>query len=336
MNSGTSDDRTVGKVATMTAAAQELWATATYRHHGERSGHSRRREDRIAGDRDPGKRSTRRRPWLFAFPALEVNMERGLPRRVRPGFLSLLSGSRGNVVMHRAVAILLVLIVVVASGCASTSPPQPTARPFENLRQLVVVASGDTTFAVTQHSAEPGRTFDEILKWGSFGGWWWKPAADLAHRGINWLLQLNRKSDVSAGLGDVSPREMVATAFASTLRASGQYDEITTLTAEPSGDDRRSTDAIVRLAVPAWGLVRVREGEPDLHSAFADVRAEVVLRGTGVVVWKRSEDVTDFERVPLATFSADRNFTRQQLIDVLERGGQRLASELLYARSAGR
>ena len=171
---------------------------------------------------------------------------------------------------------------------------------------------------------------------GLIGGWWWKPAADLAHRGINWLLQLNRKSDASAGLGGVSPREVVAAAFASTLLASGQYDEISTLTAEPIGDDRRGADAMVRLAVPAWGLMRVREGEPDLHSAFADVHAELVLRGTGVVVWKRTEDVTDLERVPLATFTADRKFTRQQLSDVLERAGQRLASELLYARSAGR
>src|SRR4030095_11747920 len=69
----------------------------------------------------------------------------------------------GDVAMVRAVAVRLVLIVVVFSGCASTSPPHPTARPFENLRRLVVVASGDTTFAVTEHSAEPGRTFDEIL-----------------------------------------------------------------------------------------------------------------------------------------------------------------------------
>src|SRR4030095_11280066 len=61
-----------------------------------------------------------------------------------------------NYPAFRAVAVLLVLIVVVLSGCASTSPPQPTARPFENLRQLVVVASGDTTFAVAEHSAEPG------------------------------------------------------------------------------------------------------------------------------------------------------------------------------------
>ena len=270
-------------------------------------------------------------------------MERGSPRRVRPGFLSLIggiatdakewllrrhperrdrlrldfagsltfvdelggmdyptflppppdprlnspSGSRGNVVMHRAVAILLVLIVVVASGCASTSPPQPTARPFENLRQLVVVASGDTTFAVTQHSAEPGRTFDEILKWGSLGGWWWKPAADLAHRGINWLLQLNRKSDVSAGLGDVSPREMVATAFASTLRASGQYDEITTLTAEPSGDDRRSAarDRTARRAGVGPDARARGRTRPSLRVRGRARRTG--LAGAGVVVWKR-------------------------------------------------
>jgi hypothetical protein len=235
----------------------------------------------------------------------------------------------------RAVAVLLLLMVVGLSGCASTSPPEPTARPFEDLRRLAVVASGETTFAVTDHNAEPGRTFDEILKWGSFGGWWWKPVADLAHRGINWLLQLNRKSDVSEGLGDIRPREVVAAAFASTLRASGHYDQIDTLTAEPIGDDRRSADAIVRLAVPAWGLVRVRESDPDLHSAFADARAELVVPSTGVVVWERTEDVTDLQRLPLATFTADHKYTRQQLMEVLERAGQRLASELLYARSAG-
>jgi len=88
--------------------------------------------------------------------------------------------------------------------------------------------------------------------------------------------------------------------------------------------------------VPAWGLVRVREGEPDLLSAFADVRAQMVLRGTGVVVWEDNEDVTNPERLPLEAFTKDREFTRHELTEVLERAGQRLASELLYARGAGR
>ena len=105
---------------------------------------------------------------------------------------------------------------------------------------------------------------------------------------------------------------------------------------EPVGEDRRRADAIVRLAVPAWGLVRVREGEPDLLSAFADVRAQMVLRGTGVVVWENTEDVTNPERLPLEAFTRDPELARQELTDVLERAGQRLASELLYARSAGR
>src|SRR5262249_6500341 len=205
----------------------------------------------------------------------------------------------------------------------------------QNGRRIAVVASGETTFAVNEHSAEPGRTFRKILKSGVFEPWW-QPLADLVHRGINWLLEVDRKSDASAGLGGVSPREIVSAAFASALVASGQYDEISMLSSEPVGDTRRRADAIVRLSVPAWGLVRVREGEPDLHSAFVDVRAEMVLRGTGVVVWQRSEDVTDLERLPLATFIGDRQITRQQLIDVLERAGHRLASELVDARSAGR
>ena len=82
--------------------------------------------------------------------------------------------------------------------------------------------------------------------------------------------------------------------------------------------------------------LRVREGEPDLLSAFADVRAQMVLRGTGVVVWEDNEDVTNPERLPLEAFTKDREFTRHELTEVLERAGQRLASELLYARGAGR
>jgi hypothetical protein len=90
------------------------------------------------------------------------------------------------------------------------------------------------------------------------------------------------------------------------------------------------------LTVPAWGLVRVREGDPDLLSAYADVRAEMVALETGTVLWKNDEDVTDPERLPLKSFTADRQLTRQRLLDVLQRAGRRMASELLYARSAGR
>jgi hypothetical protein len=54
------------------------------------------------------------------------------------------------------------------------------------------------------------------------------------------------------------------------------------------------------------------------------------------VVWADSEDVTHPERLPLKSFTSDREFTRQQLLDVLDRAGQRLASELLYARGAER
>ena len=71
-------------------------------------------------------------------------------------------------------------------------------------------------------------------------------------------------------------------------------------------------------------------------SAFADARAEMVAPAIGVVIWEATEDVTDPERLPMKSFTGDRDFTRQQLIDVLQRAGQRLASELLYARGAGR
>jgi hypothetical protein len=105
---------------------------------------------------------------------------------------------------------------------------------------------------------------------------------------------------------------------------------------EPVGADRAGIDAIARVTVPGWGLMRIREGDPALMSAFVDARGQMAIRGTGVIVWETSEDVTDPERLPLESFVQDRRFSRQQMVDVLERAGQRLASELLYARSGDR
>jgi hypothetical protein len=103
---------------------------------------------------------------------------------------------------------------------------------------------------------------------------------------------------------------------------------------EPVGAERGH--AIVRLTVPSWGLVHVREGKPDLLAGFADVRAQVVVPETGAVLWEHEEDVTHPERLPLQAFSRDREVARQRMMDVLERAGRRLANEYLYARVAGR
>ncbi|HEX7788756.1 MAG TPA: hypothetical protein VF653_21240, partial [Methylomirabilota bacterium] len=84
------------------------------------------------------------------------------------------------------------------------------------------------------------------------------------------------------------------------------------------------------------GLIQVREDDPDLLAGFADVRGYLTIPGTGIVLWEGSQDVTAPEQFPVDTFIENRDFARRELLDVLERAGQRLASELLYARSAGR
>ena len=237
----------------------------------------------------------------------------------------------------RAVAVLLVLAVALP-GCASSAPPRPAARPFDHVRQLAIVVSGESRFSVLEHRAEPGRTFDEALKWGVLSPYQalLRPVAELVHKGVNWLLDVDRKTDAAVDLGGIAPRSVVSAAFVQALEASARFDEIRIYAREPLGEDRRRAEAIVRISVPAWGLVRIREGEPDLVSAFADARAEMVAPAIGVVIWEATEDVTDPERLPMKSFTGDRDFTRQQLIDVLQRAGQRLASELLYARGAGR
>jgi hypothetical protein len=231
---------------------------------------------------------------------------------------------------------LLVLLVGSLWGCASSAPPpQPAARPFDNVRRVAVVVTGDSRFTVLEHSAEPGRTLDEVLSWTPYKSLL-QPLAVLLHKGINWLLESDRADTAGRDLAGISPKAAVSIAFAQTLAASEQFQEIRMPGREPVGEDRRRVDAIVRLAVPAWGIVRIREGDPDLLSGFADVRAEMVIRGTGVVVWEKAEDVTDPERLPLESFKKDSEFTRHHLLDVLTRAGERLANELLYARSAGR
>jgi len=237
--------------------------------------------------------------------------------------------------MKHAVALLVVLVVVATSGCASSPPVRSTARPFDDVRQLTIVVSGDSEFSVLENSAEPGRTFDQILPWTGYAGLL-KPIADLVHQVINWFVESDRKSDASAHVRDVSPASFVGRVFEQALRASGRFDEVRVLEGEPADDSQPRPDVVVRVTVPTWGLVRVREGDPDLMSVFADVRAEMVARQTGVALWQDNEDVTGPERLPLKAFTADRAFTRRQLLDVLERAGRRLASELVYAQGAGR
>ncbi|PYN03849.1 MAG: hypothetical protein DME02_22755 [Candidatus Rokuibacteriota bacterium] len=238
--------------------------------------------------------------------------------------------------MKRAVAVLCILALPALSGCASSAPArQQAGRPFDDVRRLTVVVSGESQFNVVEHSAEPGRTFDALLKWSRYGTLL-KPIAGLVHQAINWLMASDSKTDAAGDLRDVSPSQLVARAFEETVRASGRFEEIRTLGREPVGDDRRRDDVVVRLTVPAWGLVRVSDGDPGLLSAFADVRAEMIALDTGTVLWKNDEDVTDSERLPLKSFTGDRPLTRQRLIDVLQRAGRRMANELLYARSAGR
>jgi hypothetical protein len=231
---------------------------------------------------------------------------------------------------------VLALIVLSLWGCASSAPPPAAPRSFDNVRRVAVVVTGDSKFAVQENRAEPGKTFDEILGWMPFKQWYMRPLAELVHRGINWLLDSDQSSATGSHVRGISPTAAVSIAFAETLAASDRFQEIQMPEREPVGEERRRLDAIVRVTVPEWGLVRVRAGEPDLHSGFADVRAELISRGSGVVLWETKQDVTDPDRLPLAAFKKDPEFTRQHLLDVLTRAGQRLANELLYAQGPAR
>jgi hypothetical protein len=137
-------------------------------------------------------------------------------------------------------------------------------------------------------------------------------------------------------IGQVSPRTIVADAFARHLAESRQLGDVRMLERELVGDERRAVDVIVRVSVPTWGILRVREATPDLLAGFADVRAQIVVPTTGTVLWEYAEDVTHPDRLPLGAFTGESDVARSELVEVLERAGQRLATEFLYARGVAR
>lgn len=234
--------------------------------------------------------------------------------------------------------ILLASLVVGLSACASSAPPPVAARPagpIGDVRRLAIVPTGETKLTMAGAKKMDLAWFDEVARWypkaAALG-----PLMAAVQRGIDWLSEEKSSAAAAPHVRGLAPGAVVADAFARTLRLSGRFDQIGILEREPVGDDRRQLDGLVRVSVPAWGVVRVREGKPDLMAAYADARAQVVARPTGTVVWEHDEDVTHAERLPLQAFTGDGELARQGLMDVLERAGQRLANEFLYARSVGR
>jgi hypothetical protein len=230
----------------------------------------------------------------------------------------------------------LALTLLMLWGCASppASPTFPAARPLDDVRRIAIVVSGDSAFTVAQQRDEPGRTIDEILKWHPWGAAL-RPVAKLVHRAINSLRDVDRVADASRNLDGISSGPIVIRAMAQALESAGGFADVRTLEHEPRGDGGPAdAAAVVRVTVSAWGITQVRQDDPDLVASFADVRAQMAMGGTGVVLWTANEDVTHPEPAPLASFVGDRTFARDAMVEVLELAGQRLANEMLYARSA--
>jgi hypothetical protein len=82
--------------------------------------------------------------------------------------------------------------------------------------------------------------------------------------------------------------------------------------------------------------MRVRGNDAEMVSSFADVAATMAVPGTGVVVWEHHEDVTGADQLPPASFKKDPRVARDQIRDVLQRSGERLAAELIYAGGSAR
>src|SRR5262249_37810826 len=163
--------------------------------------------------------------------------------------------------------------------CASASAPPPSShQQLDRVSRLVVVTSGQARFMVVENNTEPGRTLDEIVKWTPY--FWLRYLVPLVHEGVNQLVSLDDRAVAGRDRERISPGSVVGETLARRLQASGQFGVVLALPREPIGEDRRRADAFMRVSVSRWGLMRVRENDPPLVSAFTDVTAQMVMRET--------------------------------------------------------
>src|SRR5512132_3251687 len=120
---------------------------------------------------------------------------------------------------HRAIR--LGVAILFLGGCASSAPPlpAPVTQPFDDLHHLAIIVSGESAFAVAEDRVEPGRTFDEILKWHPYGAAL-RPVAKFVHRAINKLRDADQAATAARNVDGVSPGSAVARAMARTLERS--------------------------------------------------------------------------------------------------------------------
>jgi hypothetical protein len=232
---------------------------------------------------------------------------------------------------------LLTLTLILASACAPAptrgAVPVSNVRSLEGVRRLSIISFDAASFTLVEHRSQPGRTLDEVLSWHPYGAAL-RPLAALVHRGVNSALSRDHEIMVAGSVYDVAAGQVVAEAMAGRLRASRSLDEVRVLASEPI-DTNRPEDALVRLTVTSWGLVRVRD-DPELFSSFSDVTGFLGVSGSGVVLWEHREDATGPDQIPFEALRWNPPLTRKEVVTALERAGERLAAELLYARGAAR
>src|SRR5258705_1877730 len=120
--------------------------------------------------------------------------------------------------MDRAIGLGVALLFF--SGCASSAtPPPPVARPFDDVDRVAIIVSGEGAFAVAEDRVEPGRAFDEILKWHPYGGAL-RPVAKLVHRAINKVRDADQAATAARNVDGISPGSTVARAMVRTLEGS--------------------------------------------------------------------------------------------------------------------
>jgi len=130
--------------------------------------------------------------------------------------------------LRSAMPCVVALTIILLSGCASSDrPPAPRMRPssaaLTDLRRLVVVTTGESRFTVLHGVKEPGRSFDDVVKWLP-GKDILAPIARALYSGLSWLIDADRAERTVPR--DVVPGTVVAEAFARALQVSGPFNQI--------------------------------------------------------------------------------------------------------------
>lgn len=217
------------------------------------------------------------------------------------------------------------LLILTACGPVHTTLAL-RADALREVKKLAVIVPDDGSFTVIRERAT--ATAAPAILFGVIGA-----AVAAAH---NEALDSSAAEALSPHLGGFSSRSELRGILAKTLKESVRFSEVQMLDQKLPAAEARKYDAVLTVRIMRWGLRAPAPTESEALAAFAEIQAQMMRVENGETLWEERDTVVGQGRHGLAAYQQDRNLLRQELQDMIEKAGYRVAMQLLYPKEGKR